>query len=147
MADIPNSPDKNDIVLPKGVPTPSSELTQAQLEIWVSVFKNIQPDWIGVAQYPIVEQLVRHIDMSREIAALIDQHRSTIPDDFDTWVGTLDRLGKMLQRETGAINSAATKLRITNSAILINTPGKSPHGKGPADSPWEFDGADEEDAA
>lgn len=116
---------------------PPHDLTDEEVEVWVSIVNTEQADWFSPGNVPLLTQLCRHVVHARRVAELLERALSDI--NPTTKQPTLsiqdyDRLLKMQERESGAMMSLATKLRITNQSITnqrgnFRTPA--------ARKPWE----------
>lgn len=101
--------------LPKRV-KPVSNLSPDQETEFNSIVNRFPADYFGAEVIPLLEQLVRHIVRSRDIDGIITDHAGYNGKGDKEWVEMYDRLAKMAQRESAAIASLSTKLRITNQA-------------------------------
>ena len=94
-------------------PDPPTELTDEQCGVWNAVVDSHPADWFGPSAYPVLIQYCRHVVAARRVAQLIEQLVDTADGlnvlQFDKLLATQDR-------ESRAIASLATKLRITPQA-------------------------------
>ena len=116
---------------------PPHDLTDEEVEVWVSIVNTEQADWFSPGNVPLLTQLCRHVVHARRVAELLERALSSV--DPETKKPTLaiqdyDRLLKMQERESGAMMSLATKLRITNQSI---TNQRGNFRKAAANEPWE----------
>lgn len=116
---------------------PPHDLTDEEVEVWVSIVNTEQADWFSPGNVPLLTQLCRHVVHARRVAELLERALSSV--DPETKKPTLaiqdyDRLLKMQERESGAMMSLATKLRITNQSI---TNQRGNFRKAAAKEPWE----------
>lgn len=116
---------------------PPHDLTDEEVEVWVSIVNTEQADWFSPGNVPLLTQLCRHVVHARRVAELLERALSSV--DPETKKPTLaiqdyDRLLKMQERESGAMMSLATKLRITNQSI---TNQRGNFRKATAKEPWE----------
>lgn len=116
---------------------PPHDLTDEEVEVWVSIVNTEQADWFSPGNVPLLTQLCRHVVHARRVAELLERALSSV--DPETKKPTLaiqdyDRLLKMQERESGAMMSLATKLRITNQSI---TNQRGNFRKTAAKEPWE----------
>lgn len=110
---------------------PPIELDGEQKEVWVAVTDAMPADWFGEGAVPLLVQLCRHTVQARRIAELIEQaagNRETRLDYYDS-------LLRLQARETAALASLSTKLRL-GPASLRNDRGHLQH-QPPGRVPWE----------
>lgn len=124
------------------IPDPPVILTDSQWVIWNRLFANLDEEWIPKSQYELTVAYVRHLDSSDIYADLLNQMTSNIgPESFadEEYIKSMDRLAKMIERETRAAGAIATRLRITNQSL------RSSYSKAPAKTikPWDLDDAPE----
>lgn len=91
---------------------PSYDLTDEETEVWVAVTENWPADWFTPATAPLLTQYCRHTIRARQIAELIEKATG----DPDLAIKDFDRLLKMQERESRAIASLATKMRISQQS-------------------------------
>lgn len=109
--------------------SPSHDLTDEEVEVWVSVVNTEPADWFSASVRPLLAQYSRHVIHARRIAELLEKATS----DPKLSVVDYDRLLKMQERESRAITSIATKLRITPQALTNHRGNKNPSAR----KPWE----------
>jgi hypothetical protein len=120
-----------------------SELTKEQAGIWNAVVAAEPADWFSGSTRPLLAQYCRHIAAARHVAAMIASLDGAIAAQTAERSGdriaimlsavkAFDRLQKMQERESRAIASLATKMRITQQAT-INQRGNRIESK----KPWE----------
>lgn len=132
-----------EVVKPGGIaaierPDPPKELTGEQAHEWRSVVDSLPADWFPREIHALLIAFCRHVIAGRRIAAIIE---TLLADDGD-WLNTYDQLLRMQERESRAMTSLATKLRMTNQARMrpemaarkINNLPKHPP---PHKPPWE----------
>jgi hypothetical protein len=93
-------------------PEPPAELTAPQAKTWRGIIESTPDGWFSVAQEPLLAAYCRHVSASRYLSDIIN--KSKVEDD-------LDRYGKLLAmrvRETMAISSLATRMRLTQQAQM-----------------------------
>lgn len=93
-------------------PAPLSELTVEEKQEWKRVLNDLPADWVTPSTYGLLLQLCRHQVQARRVAQLIENLASG--DDLST--EEFDRLLKMQERESRAIASLATKMRISQQS-------------------------------
>ena len=99
---------------------PPHDLTDEEVEVWVSIVNTEQADWFSPGNVPLLTQLCRHVVHARRVAELLERALSDVDPETKRPTLTIqdyDRLLKMQERESGAMMSLATKLRITNQSI------------------------------
>lgn len=109
---------------------PPHDLTDEEIEVWSAVVSTEPADWFSPSTVPLLAQYCRHVVHARRIAELIE--RAT--GDKDLAVTDYDRLLKMQERESRAIASLATKMRISQQATTNHRGNKRPSA---ARKPWE----------
>ena len=106
------------------------DLTDEQAAEWWAVVNRLPADWFPRETQPLLADYCRHIVKSRRIAQLVQDAESA--EELD--VGLLDKLYKMGERESRAITSLATKMRISQQATLTKRADKGSRG---VRKPWE----------
>lgn len=109
---------------------PRYDLTDEEVEIWAAVVSTEPADWFSRSNTPLLAQYCRHVIHARRVAELIE--RAT--GDPDLLVGDYDRLLKMQERESRAIASLATKMRVSQQATTNHRGNKRPAA---SRKPWE----------
>lgn len=109
---------------------PPHDLSDEEVEVWSAVVNSEPADWFSPSTVPLLAQYCRHTIHARRIAELIE--RATA--DPDLAVSAYDRLLKMQERESRAIATLATKMRITNQSLTNHRGNKKPRTGG---KPWE----------
>lgn len=109
---------------------PPDELSDEQAIVWRAVIDDKPADWFDAAALPILAQYCRHVVASRRVAALIED--ATARDAID--IGELEVLLRMQDKETKAIATSATKLRLTPQALSNHRGNKS---RAPVARPWD----------
>lgn len=117
---------------------PPHDLTDEEVEVWVSIVNEEQADWFSAGSVPLLAQLCRHVVHARRIAELLERAMGDI--DPETKLPTLsvqdyDRLLRMQDRESRVAMLLATKLRITPQS-LINKRGNHKTNAA-ARKPWQ----------
>ena len=106
------------------------DLTDEQAEEWWAVVNRLPADWFPRETHALLAEYCRHVVKSRRIAQLIADAESAEEIDIDT----LDKLYKMAERESRAISSLATRMRITQQATSTHRADKGRRG---VRKPWE----------
>lgn len=109
---------------------PPHDLSDEEVEIWSAVVENEAADWFTPATAPILAQYCRHVIHARRVGELLEKATS----DPDLEVRDYDRLLKMQERESRAIASLATKMRISQQSLTNHRGNKRPSQ---ARKPWE----------
>ena len=109
---------------------PPRQLGGAEREVWRSVVGCLPADWFCGATLPILEQYCVHAVAARHLGGWIERARR----EPDVRIGDYDRLLRMRERETRAMASLATKLRITPQST---TNHRGHRTDGAARKPWE----------
>ncbi|WP_173931377.1 hypothetical protein [Chelativorans sp. Marseille-P2723] len=106
------------------------DLTDEQAAEWWAVVDRLPADWFPRETHALLAEYCRHVVKSRRIAQLIADAESAEEIDIDT----LDKLYKMAERESRAISSLATRMRISQQATSTHRADK---GKRGVRKPWE----------
>lgn len=109
---------------------PPHDLTDEEVEVWAAVVNSEPADWFSPATVPVLAQYCRHVIQARRIGQLIERATS----DQALEIGDYDRLLKMQERESRAIKSLATTMRISQQATTNHRGNKRPSA---ARKPWE----------
>lgn len=99
---------------------PPHDLSDEETEIWAAIVSVHPAEWFSVANAPLLVQFCRHTVHARRIGELIE--RMTNDLDIDEY----DKLLNMQVRESRAIATLATKLRLTPQAITNHRGNKRP---------------------
>lgn len=109
---------------------PPHDLTDEEVEVWAAVVGAEPADWFSPSTVPLLAQYCRHVIHARRIAELIERATS----DPELAVKDYDRLLKMQDRESRAIASLATKMRVSQQATTNHRGNKRPSAP---KKPWE----------
>lgn len=112
---------------------PPHDLTGEEVDIWAATVSAYPADWFTTGNAPLLAQLCRHTIHARRIAALIE--RTIAGTQFE--IGEYDLLLKMQERESRAMASLQTKLRLTPQATTNHRGNKQTVV---SLDPWEFQG-------
>ena len=110
---------------------PPHDLTDEEVEVWAAVTASEAADWFNAGNVPLLTQYCRHVVRARHLAEMIDRATGS---GNQLAIEDYDRLLKMQQRESGAIASLATKMRISQQS-LTNHRGNKKNTQ--ARKPWE----------
>ncbi len=124
-------------IVPIGIdahrPKPPTHLTKPQAIIWRAIVADLPGGWITVAQEPLLAAYCRHVDAGNWLSKQID--------GLDFKAGDLPRLSRLLGmriRETGAMMSLATKMRLTQQARMHpRTAGRATSDENGGRKLWE----------
>ncbi len=112
-------------------PKAPHELTDEEVEVWASVTQAMAADWFDAGSLPLLTQYCRHVVRARHVAEMIDRSMGAAePISLEDY----DRLLKMQQRESAAIATLATKMRICQTST-INQRGNKKTSTGR--KPWQ----------
>jgi hypothetical protein len=130
------------VVSPAGIessrrPKPPEELNQEQATEWLAVVNRLPADWFPRETQPMLALYCRHIVSARRVAQLIEAAESGESLDLEQY----DRLLKMQERESRAISSLATRMRISQQS----TYDKSRKKPLSAQKPWGKQAEDDEE--
>lgn len=105
------------------------DLTDEQTEEWWAVVNRMPADWFPRETHGLLSQYCRHVVAARRVAQLVAAEEAG--DGLD--LARYDQLLRMQEREGRALSSLATRLRITQQALV------SPKAKKPemVKKPWE----------
>src|SRR5262245_25145252 len=110
---------------------PPGELDFEQKEVWALVTGSMPAGWFSPAATPLLVQLCRHTVQARRIGELIERAAG----DPKTELAYYQSLLAAQARETAAICSVSTKLRISVSSVRDNR-GNAHHSR-PNPAPWD----------
>lgn len=111
-------------------PKAPHDLTDEETEVWAAIVESHPADWFCAATVPLLAQYCRHVIQARRIAELIERATS----DPELSVKDYDRLLKMQERESRALSSLATRMRISQQATTNHRGNKKPIA---FRKPWE----------
>jgi hypothetical protein len=109
------------------------DLTDEEAAVWAATVSAYPADWFTGGNAPLLGQLCRHTIHARRISSLIE--RTVAGTQFE--IGEYDLLLKMLERESRAMASLQTKLRLTPQATTNHRGNKQ---SVVTLDPWEFQG-------
>lgn len=111
-------------------PKPLPDLTDEQAREWVRVVDALPADWFSADNFPLLAEYCRHIVKARRVAQVVDEIEAAEPLDLDA----MDKAYKMAERESRALSSLATRMRITQHAITNHRGNKQAKT---VKRPWE----------
>jgi len=106
------------------------DLTDEQSDEWWAVVNRLPADWFPRETHPMLADYCRHVIKSRRVAQLVADAENASDLDIDL----LDKLYKMAERESRAITSLATKMRISQQSTTNHRADKGSRG---LRKPWE----------
>ena len=109
---------------------PPHELNDEETEVWAAVTSSEAADWFSPSTAPLLAQYCRHVVQARRVAELIEKATS----DPELSIQDYDRLLHMQERESRAVASLATKMRISQQATTNHRGNKNP---AQVRKPWE----------
>ncbi len=122
-----------------GRPSPPTDLTKAQKEIWERTVANEAVDVFKTAALQqLLKEYCRHVDTAGRLSRQIE---AAMAEGSEVELGALDRLLKMRDRETKALADKATKLRLTNQARYTpQSAGTAARKAHTEQKPWQMVG-------
>jgi len=107
------------VIGPRGIetikrPDPPEELTDEQAREWQEIVNRMPADWFPRETHCLLIQLCRHNVEGRHIAAMIARMKAAPKEEFV--LQDYNRLLNMQERESRAIASMTTKLRLSHQA-------------------------------
>lgn len=109
---------------------PPHDLTDEETEIWVAIVDCEPADKFSPATAPLLAQYCRHVIQARRIGELVEQATG----DPQLSISDYDRLLRMQDRESRALSSLATKMRLSQQATTNHRGNKKPIV---SKKPWE----------
>lgn len=110
-------------------PEPPTELTDEQAAEWRAMVNRLPADWFPRETQGMLAAYCRHVVSARRVAQLLQAHEAGAEFDLTDY----DRLLKMQERESRALSSLATRMRITQQTTYDKSKKKPLQGK----KPWE----------
>jgi len=112
-------------------------LTGDQAEEWRAVVGRMPPDWFPRETHPLLAQYCRHVVIARRLAEKVNGFDRACLGNLDG-LRQYDALLRMSERQTKALATLATKMRLTQQAryrpeTAARAADKSTGGK----RPWE----------
>ena len=93
-------------------PPPPADLTSPQAQTWREIVASTPGGWFSVVQEPMLAAYCRHVSAADELARMIDKCK---PEDD---LCRFDKLLRMRERETKAMSSLATRMRLTQQSQM-----------------------------
>ena len=114
---------------PQRRPEPPEHLNEAEATEWRELVAAMRSDWFGRESHGLLESYVRHVCLARLIANVIP---AQIGDD----IAAFDKLTAMHARETQALATLATRMRLSQQSTRDEKTRKQNEHVGPL--PWEI---------
>jgi hypothetical protein len=114
------------------------DLTDEEAGVWRGVIEQMPANWFGAPTFPLLTQYCRHVVRSRRIASLINAAEMTDVTKTETVefdIQAYDQLLKMQERESRAIATLATKMRLAQQSTIA--PDLKKKGAIGLKRPWE----------
>lgn len=105
-------------------PRAPHDLTDEEVEVWVDVVESLPADWFSPSTLPLLTQYCRHAVQARRLGQLIEKATGR----KDLALPDYDRLLKMQQRESLALSTLATKMRISQQSTYDKSKKKPNQG-------------------
>lgn len=109
------------------------DLNDEEIEVWVMVVNSHSADWFTDSIRPLLTQYCRHTIAARRISELLEKIYSSPNATFND----VSELLQMQARESAALTSIATKLRVTNQSLLNHHGNKKRETIG-TQKPWDW---------
>lgn len=109
---------------------PPHDLNDEEVEVWSAVVENEAADWFAPSNVPLLTQYCRHVIQARRVGELIERATS----DPALEIQDYNRLLTMQERESRAIASLATKMRVSQQATTNHRGNKQ---SAPTKKPWQ----------
>jgi hypothetical protein len=118
-------------------PSPPADLTEAEAAIWRDTVGCLPAGWFTKAQHPLLRAYCQHSARSQMFAAQVNAFRP----EWLAEEGGLERFNtllKMAERESRAMSSLATRMRITQHAQRDpSTAGRAARDAVAGPRPWD----------
>lgn len=125
------TPDASAIEAIPRQPAPD-ELSDEEAAEWHAIVNRMPADHFGRETQSLLAQYVRHVVRARKIAAMLHAMENGEGQlDISDW----DRLTKMQRRETEAIKSLSSSMRLSQQSVI--GPEKRTGRNKPSAKPWE----------
>lgn len=93
-------------------PPPLVDLTPAQAKTWREIIGSTPGGWFSAGQEPLLAAYCRHVSAADQLARMIENCK---PEDD---LCRFDKLLRMRERETKAMSSLATRMRLTQQSQM-----------------------------
>lgn len=116
---------------PHEKPDPPAELSDDEAKVWRNTVEAMRPGWFTAETLPLLQRYCVHVVLAQRIARAID------PADLENDIGRFDKLTSMHVRQTKAMLSCATKLRLTHQSTT-NYKARKHDPTARLRKPWEM---------
>ena len=97
-------------------PPPPDDLTAQQARTWREIVESVPGGWVSRAQEPLLAAYCRHVFAADRISTMVDNCKPDFEDR--TSLQRFDKLLAMRERETKALSSLATRMRLTQQSQM-----------------------------
>lgn len=111
-------------------PEPQAELTDEQAAEWREITERLPPDWFPRETWPMLSAYCKHIVTLRHVGQLIEAEQGGPAFDLDRY----DQLLRMQERESRAMSSLATRMRLSQQSTYDEKKKKPKQING---NPWD----------
>lgn len=112
-------------------------LSDAERQVWTDVVNDQPAGVFGLTHAPMLEMYCRHVVRSRILADEIQNFDRAWMADGDG-LDRYDKLLKMAERESRAMSSLATRLRITRQSVHVEKASRAIANMPRSRKPWEL---------
>ena len=110
-------------------PAPPLDLTEDEANEWNQIVSSLSADWFKRETHGLLAQYCRHVVKARQIAKLLQK----VESEPDLDLSSYDKLLKMQERESRAIASLSTKMRLAQQSTIDSENKRKRVGR----KPWE----------
>ena|SRR6478672_1920643 len=111
-------------------PEPPADLTDEQAVEWREITDRMAPDWFPRETFPLLSAYCKHIVTLKHVGQLIQAEQSSREFDLDRY----DQLLRMQERESRAMSSLATRMRLSQQSTYDESKKKP---KQISQNPWD----------
>jgi hypothetical protein len=123
-------------------PPPPDHLTEDQKAEWLAITRRLPGDYFPLETHGLLAAYVQHLTTLRLLSAEVDRYRIEWTDSADG-LQRFDRLLAMRERESRALSSLATRLRISPQSRRTAVGADRAAAQSPPQGgrkPWELHG-------
>lgn len=117
------------------LPDAPNVLTDTQAQFWRAVVATKPADWFQADSFPVLADYCRAVDMSNELAALVDSFDRSQLAEYER-LKTWKDLVKMQRDQQHHVMTLATKLRLTPQSRYSATNASTASKRAGLDRPW-----------
>jgi hypothetical protein len=118
-------------------PDPPEGLTEEQATLWRGIVKRMPSGWFQIEQQGLLAAYCQHASAARMLALFIDSFkREWLPDPDG--LARFDKLLAMRERETRALASIATRLRLTPQSRYRPEKAATSTANTTVQKPWDL---------